>query len=221
MNLKLETNITEKGVKMLAGLFSEDELIDQRIIAGADEAGRGPLSGPVVAACCVLPNDFPFEILNDSKKMSEKERLEVEEIIKEKATSYAVSAISNEVIDEINILNASMEAMRLSYLKVRRKVDVELLLVDGNKCPDVDIMVEAVVKGDQKVPQIMAASILAKNERDRIMLLADRIFPEYDYKKHKGYPTKEHREKVIALGPCPAHRLSFLSFVKRAEHEKP
>ena len=206
---------------MLAELFEEAELADDRITAGCDEAGRGPLAGPVVAACCVLPDDFPFEILNDSKKMSEKERLEVEEIIKEKATSYAVSAISNEVIDEINILNASMEAMRLSYLKVRRKVDVELLLVDGNKCPDVDIMVEAVVKGDQKVPQIMAASILAKNERDRIMLLADRIFPEYDYKKHKGYPTKEHREKVIALGPCPAHRLSFLSFVKRAEHEKP
>ena len=181
---------------MLAELFEEAELADDRIIAGCDEAGRGPLAGPVVAACCVLPNDFPFEILNDSKKMSEKERLEVEEIIKEKATSYAVSAISNEVIDEINILNASMEAMRLSYLKVRRKVDVELLLVDGNKCPDVDIMVEAVVKGDQKVPQIMAASILAKNERDRIMLLADRIFPEYDYKKHKGYPTKEHRERI-------------------------
>lgn len=194
---------------MLAELFEEAELADDRITAGCDEAGRGPLAGPVVAACCVLPDDFPFEILNDSKKMSEKERLEVEEIIKEKATAYAVSAISNEVIDEINILNASMEAMRLSYLKVRRKVDVELLLVDGNKCPDVDIMVEAFVKGDQKVPQIMAASILAKNERDRIMLLADRIFPEYDYKKHKGYPTKEHRERIKKYGSNIITRTSY------------
>ena len=195
---------------MLAELFEEAELADDRITAGCDEAGRGPLAGPVVAACCVLPDDFPFEILNDSKKMSEKERLEVEEIIKEKATSYAVSAISNEVIDEINILNASMEAMRLSYLKVRRKVDVELLLVDGNKCPDVDIMVEAVVKGDQKVPQIMAASILAKTERDHYMKKMDELYPYYGFAANKGYGTKSHYEALAKYGPCPIHRKTFL-----------
>ena len=141
---------------MLAGLFSEDELIDQRIIAGADEAGRGPLSGPVVAACCVLPDDFPLECLNDSKRMNEKERIEAEKVIKEKAIAYSVTAISNEVIDELNILSASLLAMRLSFLKVRRKTKVDLLLVDGNKIPDVPISVEAVVKGDQKIAQIMA-----------------------------------------------------------------
>ena len=194
---------------MLAELFEEEELIDKRTIAGCDEAGRGPLAGPVVAACCVLPDDFPIHILNDSKKMKEKERIEVEKIIKEKAICYALSAISNEVIDEINILNASMEAMRLSYMKVKRRVKVDLLLVDGNKCPDVDIAVESIVKGDQKIPEIMAASILAKNERDRIMLLADKIFPEYDYAKHKGYPTKEHRERIKKYGPNIITRTSF------------
>lgn len=194
---------------MLAGLFSEDELIDQRIIAGADEAGRGPLSGPVVAACCVLPDDFPFDILNDSKRMNEKERIEAEKIIKEKAIAYSVTAISNEVIDEINILSASLLAMRLSFLKVRRKTKVDLLLVDGNKIPDVPINVKAVVKGDQKVVQIMAASILAKNERDRIMLLADELFPGYGYKKHKGYPTKEHVECIKKYGPNLITRTSF------------
>ena len=194
---------------MLAGLFSEEELIDQRIIAGADEAGRGPLSGPVVAACCVLPDDFPFDILNDSKRMNEKERIEAEKIIKEKAIAYSVTAISNEVIDEINILSASLLAMRLSFLKVRRKTKVDLLLVDGNKIPDVPISVKAVVKGDQKVVQIMAASILAKNERDRIMLLADELFPGYGYKKHKGYPTKQHLLALEEYGACPIHRHSY------------
>lgn len=194
---------------MLAGLFSEEELIDQRIIAGADEAGRGPLSGPVVAACCVLPDDFPFDILNDSKRMNEKERIEAEKIIKEKAIAYSVTAISNEVIDEINILSASLLAMRLSFLKVRRKTKVDLLLVDGNKIPDVPISVKAVVKGDQKIAQIMAASILAKNERDRIMLLADELFPCYGYKKHKGYPTKEHVVCIKKYGPNLITRTSF------------
>lgn len=206
---KLGINITEKERKMLAELFNEEELEDNRIIAGCDEAGRGPLAGPVVAACCVLPPDFPFEILNDSKKMGESERKSAEYLIKEKAIAYSVTAVSNEIIDEINILNASLMAMRLSYLKVRRKVKVDLLLVDGNKCPDVDIMVKAVVKGDAKVPEIMAASILAKNERDRIMELADRLFPGYGYAKHKGYPTKEHVAMIKKYGSNIITRTSF------------
>ncbi len=194
---------------MLAELFDAEDLEDQRIIAGADEAGRGPLAGPVVAACCVLPEDFPFHILNDSKKMSDEERAQAEEAIKEKAIAYAISAVSNEIIDRINILSASLLAMKLSYLKVKRITKVDLLLVDGNKTPDVDIETQAVVKGDQKIPEIMAASILAKNERDRIMALADALWPEYGYKKHKGYPTKEHREKIEKYGPCLISRTSF------------
>ena len=194
---------------MLGELFSEEEMEDSRIIAGCDEAGRGPLAGPVVAACCVLPPDFPFDILNDSKKMSDKERLKAEEIIKEKAIAWSLSAVSNEVIDEINILRASLLAMRLSYLKVKRKIKPDLLLVDGNKTPDVDIMVKAVVKGEAKVAEIMAASILAKNERDRIMLLADELFSGYGYRKHKGYPTKEHTESIKKYGSNIITRTSF------------
>ena len=194
---------------MLAELFSEDELIDDRIIAGTDEAGRGPLSGPVVAAAVVLAKDFPLGILNDSKKMTQKEREVAEHVIKEKALAYSVVALSNEIIDEMNILNASLYAMRLATLRVMRKVKIDLLLVDGNKCPSVPVDVKAVVKGDSKIPEIMAASILAKNERDRIMDLADEIWPEYNYKKHKGYPTKEHRELIKKYGQNLISRKSF------------
>ena len=205
---------------MLAGLFSEDELIDQRIIAGADEAGRGPLSGPVVAACCVLPDDFPFDILNDSKRMNEKERIEAEKIIKEKAIAYSVTAISNEVIDEINILSASLLAMRLSFLKVRRKTKVDLLLVDGNKIPDVPINVKAVVKGDQKIAQIMAASILAKTARDRYMMEMDSLYPQYGFAIHKGYGTRAHIEALRRFGPCPLHRMTFLRRILLTEERE-
>ncbi len=194
---------------MLAELFSEEDLSDKRIIAGCDEAGRGPLAGPVVAACCILPPDFPFDILNDSKKLSLRKREEAEEIIKEKASAYSVVALSNEIIDEMNILNASLYAMRLSLLRVMRKVKADFLFVDGNKIPSVPIPCEAIVKGDSKIPEIMAASILAKNERDRIMDLADSIWPEYGYKKHKGYPTKEHCMNIKKYGPNLIARTTF------------
>lgn len=191
------------------GLF--DMLIDDegKTICGADEAGRGPLAGPVTAAAVVLPSDFPFEILNDSKKMTHKEREKAAMAIKEKAIAWAVTSLSHAVIDRINILNASLEAMRLSLQKVMKRVDVDLFLVDGNRVPEVPIPCRAIVKGDSKVPEIMAASILAKTERDRIMMLCDRKWPQYGYASHKGYPTAEHRRIVLELGPSPIERLSF------------
>lgn len=190
-------------------LFELDE--KKIVIAGADEAGRGPLAGPVVAAAVILPDDFPLSILGDSKALSEKNRLKAEQIIREKAI-YAICAISHKVIDKINILNASLLAMARCYKKLKMNNHIDLFLVDGNKTPDVDIEVQAIVKGDAKVPEIMAASILAKNERDRIMELADKKWPEYGYKKHKGYPTKAHYEAIKKYGPSPISRLSFKQF---------
>ncbi len=191
------------------GLFPDISDVDYGVICGADEAGRGPLAGPVTAAAVVLPPAFPFEILNDSKKMSEKQRLEAERIIKERATAWAVVSLSHKVIDRINILNASLLAMKMAYSKVSKSVHVDTLLVDGNKKPDVDIPVHAVVKGDAKIHEIMAASILAKTERDRIMMLCDARWPEYGYAKHKGYPTEEHREAIRKYGPSPIERMTF------------
>lgn len=193
---------------MQSELFEQFEEV--KVICGTDEAGRGPLAGPVVAAAVILPKDFPISLLNDSKKMGERERLEAENIIKEKALAWSVTSVSHKVIDKINILNASLFAMKRSYEKIRdRGFDVSILLCDGNKRPDVDCPVEAIVKGDAKIPEIMAASILAKNHRDRLMVLADSKWPMYDFKKHKGYPTKEHYRALNEYGPCPIHRLSF------------
>ena len=184
------------------------------IIVGADEAGRGPLAGPVCASAVVLPKDFPFEILNDSKKLSEKRRLQIEPIIKEKAIAWAISWATPKEIDQINILQASMLAMKRAYEKVlvqlnQKKITPNILLVDGNKTPNVDILCQAIVKGDAKVPAIMAASILAKNARDRLMVLAAKKWPQYNFDKHKGYPCPQHKELLRKYGPCPIHRLSF------------
>lgn len=179
------------------------------VIAGTDEAGRGPLAGPVVAACVVLPDDFPVHVLNDSKKLSSEQRNVAEKLIKEKAVAWAVAVVDEKKIDEINILNASLLAMKESYLKIRDKVGVDILMVDGNKKPDVDINVMAVVKGDSKIPEIMAASILAKNERDRIMDEYDKKWPWYGFSRHKGYPTKEHLEMIKKYGPSPIARKTF------------
>ena len=194
---------------MEKGLLEETESEELGVICGADEAGRGPLAGPVTAAAVILPPDFPVEILNDSKKMSEKERGEAAVIIKEKASAWAVTSISHIVIDRINILQASLLAMRLSAEKVRKKLPFDILLVDGNRKPDVPWPCCAVVKGDAKIPEIMAASILAKTERDRIMTLCGKKWPQYGYEKHKGYPTAEHRRMIALYGPSPIERLSF------------
>ena len=184
------------------------------LIVGADEAGRGPLAGPVCAAAVVLPSDFPFEILADSKALSEKKRLLAEPIIKEKAIAWAIAWGTPAEIDSINILNASLLAMKRAYLLVEKQLASkglvpDILLVDGNKRPDVPIACQAIVKGDAKVHEIMAASILAKNARDRIMVLAAKRWPQYGFEKHKGYPCASHKAALHAFGPCPIHRLTF------------
>lgn len=193
-------------------LFNINNNIDKNdIIVGMDEAGRGPLAGPVYAAAVILPKDFPFEVLNDSKKLNSKKRIIAEKIIKEKAISYAVCFATVSEIDKLNILWASMLAMKRAYEKVETMYDgkIDLALADGNKKPNISIRCEAIVKGDSKVHEIMAASILAKNERDRIMTLCDKKWPEYGFKKHMGYPTKLHRQMLEEIGPCPIHRKSF------------
>lgn len=184
------------------------------LIVGADEAGRGPLAGPVCAAAVALPSDFPFEILNDSKALSERKRLAAEPIIKEKALAWAIAWGTPAEIDSINILNASLLAMKRAYLLVERQlalkgIKADILLVDGNKRPDVSIACQAIVKGDASVHEIMAASILAKNARDRIMVLAAKRWPQYGFEKHKGYPCASHKAALRKFGPCPIHRLTF------------
>ena len=184
------------------------------LIVGADEAGRGPLAGPVCAAAVVLPSDFPFEILADSKALSEKKRIAAEPIIKERAIAWAIAWGTPKEIDSINILNASLLAMKRAYLLVEKQLAskglaADILLVDGNKRPDVPIACQAIVKGDASVHEIMAASILAKNARDRIMVLAANRWPQYGFEKHKGYPCTSHKAALHAFGPCPIHRLTF------------
>ena len=185
------------------------EVDDYTTVCGTDEAGRGPLAGPVCAAAVVLPKDFPIEILNDSKVLSEKKRIIAEKIIKEKAVAWSVRWATHKEIDKINILNASLLAMKRAFTEVSKKVKCTILLVDGNKKPPIDFPCHAIVKGDATVPEIMAASILAKNARDRIMVHASLKYPGYGFEKHKGYPTKAHKEALRKLGPCPIHRTTF------------
>lgn len=191
-------------------LFGEPEF---DIVIGADEAGRGPLAGPVCAAAVILPPDFPSGLLADSKQLSERKRLIAEPVIKEKAIAWAVAWASPREIDEINILQASMLAMKRAYLKVSEQIgDIQgsrVLLVDGNRRPDVDIPCRAIVKGDATIHEIMAASILAKNARDRFMVAAAGKWPQYGFEKHKGYPCVSHKAALSAYGPCPIHRLTF------------
>lgn len=194
--------------------FVDDHIYDHALVIGADEAGRGPLAGPVCASAVALPQDFPFELLNDSKKMSEKRRLLVEPVIKEKALAWAVCWATPKEIDEINILQASLLAMKRAFEKVlvqleKNGFDADILLVDGNKTPRVDFPCRAIVKGDSRIPAIMAASILAKNARDRFMVCAASKWPEYGFERHKGYPCPLHKEMLYKYGPCPIHRKTF------------
>ena len=183
------------------------------LTVGFDEAGRGPLAGPVSAAAVILPDDFPIEILNDSKKLSEKKRLLAETIIKEKAC-WGLAFVDHKMIDEINILEASMLAMKLAFedmLKKNPDLKLEEIsgITDGTRCPDVPVECRCEPKADGKYPCVMAASILAKTARDRLMLEMDKKYPDYGYAKHKGYPTKAHREICHRLGPSPIQRLTF------------
>ena len=191
----------------------ESEFVQRgyKAICGVDEAGRGPLAGPVVAAACILPFGCEIEGLNDSKKLTEKKRDALFDVIREKAVAYSVAFATNEEIDKLNILNATMLAMARAILSL--PVPADFALVDGNCIRNFPIPAQTIVKGDAKSPSIAAASILAKVTRDRYCMEMDAMYPEYDFKKHKGYPTKEHRELVMKYGPCPLHRRSFLKFM--------
>ncbi len=184
-------------------------------VCGCDEAGRGPLCGPVVAAAVILPMGHIIEGLNDSKKLTEKKREKLFDIIKENAIAYAIAEASPEEIDEINILNASMLAMRRAVDALSCPAD--FALIDGNCSRGFEIPTETVVGGDAKSCSIAAASILAKVTRDRLCAEADKLYPQYGIAKHKGYPTKDHMATVRAHGPSPIHRKTFLKFLDKPE----
>lgn len=179
-----------------------------QFVAGVDEVGRGPLAGPVVAAAVILDSNNPIEGLMDSKKISEKRREVLAEEIKEKALAWAISRIDVDIIDEINILQASLRAMAISVADLQQQPD--FVMIDGNKIPsELTVKSEAVVKGDDRVPCISAASIIAKVARDQEMIEMDSVYPGYGLAKHKGYPTKVHMEALQQLGVTKIHRRSF------------
>lgn len=182
-----------------------------RHICGIDEAGRGPLSGPVVAAACVLKPGTEIAGLNDSKKLSPKKRDLLYDLILEKADDFAIGFATPAEIDDINILNATMLAMRRAIAALKTPAD--FALVDGNCIRDYPIPARAIVKGDSLSMSVAAASILAKVTRDRLCLEDDRQYPAYGFAKHKGYGTAEHIAALRAFGPCPIHRKTFLKFL--------
>lgn len=188
----------------------EDALYDSGVgvICGVDEAGRGPLAGPVCAAACILPRGLEIEGLNDSKKLTEKKRDALYDVIIEKAAAYGIAFATVEEIEELNILGAT-------YLAMNRAIEAmgiapDLALIDGNRDQGIAVNSQTVVKGDSRCADIAAASILAKVTRDRYMLELDARYPEYRFKKHKGYGTKEHYAAIREHGMCPEHRPSFL-----------
>lgn len=178
------------------------------IICGVDEAGRGPLAGPVYAAAVILPSDCVIEGLNDSKKLTEKKREKLFDEIKEKALAYGIASADEKEIDEINILNATFLAMKRAIASLSVKPD--LALIDGNQKPHTDIEEVTVIKGDAKSMSIAAASVLAKVSRDRFMLEMAEKYPQYEFARHKGYGTKLHYEKIAQYGVCDIHRRTFL-----------
>ncbi len=179
-----------------------------KVVCGIDEAGRGPLAGPVFAAAVILPVDCEIDGLNDSKKLSEKKRdLLFDEII-EKAVAYGIASVDEKTIDEINILQSDFLAMRKAVEKLEGKAD--FALIDGNQYPNTGLKELCIVKGDSKSPSIAAASILAKVSRDRFMTELDKKYPEYQFARHKGYGTKLHYECIEKYGVSPVHRKTFL-----------
>lgn len=177
-------------------------------VCGIDEAGRGPLCGPVCAAAVILPMDCEIEGINDSKKISEKKREVIFEVIKEKALAYSVCMVDAKTIDEVNILQATFMAMRGAYEGLGVKCDIAL--IDGNRKPGLSCEERTIVKGDAKSISIAAASILAKVSRDRYMREVDQKYPQYQFAKHKGYGTKLHYEMIAEHGICEEHRRTFL-----------
>lgn len=189
------------------------ELKGYKSICGVDEAGRGPLAGPVCAAAVILPSDTIIDGVNDSKKLSEKKREALFDVIKETAVSYCIAYASVEEIESINILNATMLAMKRAVEGLNIKADYAM--IDGNKMPQLDIDGETIVKGDAKSMSIACASILAKVSRDRLLYEYAKEYPQYKFDKHKGYGTAAHIEAILEYGPCPYHRMSFLKKIKK------
>lgn len=177
-------------------------------VCGVDEAGRGPLAGPVCAAAVILPKGLILDGVNDSKKLTEKKREALFDVVKENATSYSIAFASVEEIEELNILNATMLAMKRAVEGL--DVPADFAYIDGNRLPDLNIPAEYIIKGDARSMSVAAASILAKVSRDRLMLNFADIYPGYGFEKHKGYGTKVHTDAIKELGPCPIHRMSFL-----------
>lgn len=191
-------------------LMYENECINNgyNLVCGVDEAGRGPLAGPVFAASVIFPVNTIIEGINDSKKISEKKREKLFEIIKQKALAYSIAYATEEEIDKINILNATFLAMSRAVEGLKVKPDIAL--IDGNKSPELNIPTMCIIKGDAKSQSIAAASILAKVSRDRLMKELSLKYPEYQFEKHKGYGTALHRELIKKYGCCPIHRKTFL-----------
>ena len=185
-------------------------------VCGVDEAGRGPLCGPVVAAACMLPCGLVLEGLNDSKKLSEKKRDLLFEQIKENAISYSIASASVEEIDQLNILEATLLAMRRAIAGLDTPAD--FALIDGNVDRDFPIDAKAVVSGDATSPSIAAASILAKVTRDRMCIELDAAYPQYGIAKHKGYGTKVHMQALREYGPAPIHRKQFIRFLDKEKN---
>ena len=186
----------------------EKEYSDHQAICGIDEVGRGPFAGPVVAGAVILPKDHPILYLNDSKKLSEKKREELYEVILKEAVATGIGMASPARIDEINILQATYEAMRMAISNL--SVQPDLLLNDAVTIPEIESMQIPIIKGDAKSVSIAAASILAKVTRDRLMVEYEKVFPGYDFASNKGYGTKAHIEGLKKFGPTPIHRMSFI-----------
>lgn len=204
--------------KLLEMSTFERELHDRGIefIAGVDEVGRGCLAGPVVSAAVVLPRDWDVLGLDDSKKLSEKKREELFDVIRDKALAYSIGMVDNETIDEINILEATKIAMKGAICSLNKKLKeeedkcLEWILIDALRLDDIDIKQSAIIKGDSKSISIAAASILAKVTRDRLMKKMGEIYSGYAFEKNKGYGTKEHYKGLDEIGPCRIHRRTFL-----------
>ena len=193
----------------------ENELIEQGYanVCGVDEAGRGPLCGPVCAAACILPSGLVIDGLNDSKKLTEKRREKLFETIKEEAVAYSIAFATVEEINELNILEATLLAMRRAIDGLDIKAD--FALIDGNVCRDFQLPAKCVIHGDALSPSIAAASILAKVTRDRLCDELDKEYPGYGIAKHKGYGTKQHMDALRTLGPTPIHRTQFIRFLDK------
>lgn len=195
------TNMTEYEEK----LYSEG----YNYIGGCDEAGRGPLVGPVVAGCVVFPKGYKNDLINDSKKLTEKKREELYDIIIKDALAVGVGIVSAKEIDEINILEASRKAMITAYEEANKKVNIDYLLTDAMKISTLNIPVLDIIKGDAKSVTIAASSIIAKVTRDRILYELDSKYPEYEFAKHKGYPTKRHLELLEKYGVFDEYRMTY------------